>query len=54
MRNHVTDIPAAVSADALAHFRQLFTYETDCWDTHAALQNGEPGFVLLDVRGPAL
>jgi rhodanese-related sulfurtransferase len=53
MRKHVTDIPAAPPADALAHFQRQFSYETDCWDTHAALQDGAPGFVLLDVRGPA-
>lgn len=54
MRNNVTAVPAAASADALAHFERQFAYETDCWDTHDALQHGEPGFVLLDVRGPAL
>lgn len=54
MRNNVTAIPAAAAADALAHFQRQFAYETDCWDTHDALQKGEPGFVLLDVRSPAL
>ena len=54
MRNNVTAIPAAASADALAHFQRQFAYETDCWDTHDALQKGEPGFVLLDVRSPVL
>lgn len=48
----VTDIPAARSADALAHFSALLTYETDCWDVHAALAAGGGGFVVLDVRGP--
>ncbi|MEH6421158.1 rhodanese-like domain-containing protein [Pseudomonas sp. CGJS7] len=52
MRNAVTDIPAAEPAQALAHFQAQFAYETDCWDTHAALASGDPGFVLLDVRGP--
>lgn len=50
MRNAVTAIPAAAAAQALAHFERQFAYETDCWDTHAALQQSEPGFVLLDVR----
>ena len=54
MRNPVTDIPAAASADALAHFERQFAFETDCWDTHEAISAGKPGFVLLDVRGPAL
>jgi rhodanese-related sulfurtransferase len=52
--NAVTEIPAAASADALRHFEAEFTYETDCWDVHEALRSGAPGFVLLDVRGPAL
>ena len=54
MRNNVTAVPAAAAADALAHFQRQFAYETDCWDTHAALQESEPGFVLLDVRSPVL
>lgn len=48
----VTDVPAARPADALAHFRSLLAYETDCWDVHAALAAGDHGFVVLDVRGP--
>jgi len=54
MSNAVTNIPAAASTDVLRHFAAEFTYETDCWDVHEALRSGEPGFVLLDVRGPAL
>jgi rhodanese-related sulfurtransferase len=46
----VTDIPAADSARALAHFESLLQFETDCWDVHAALTRGDAGFVLLDVR----
>ncbi len=30
-----------------------FTFETDCWDVHDALERG-PDFVLLDVRSAAL
>jgi rhodanese-related sulfurtransferase len=52
MPNNVTSIPAAPSREALAHFERLFGFETDCWDVHDALSRGQPGFVLLDVRGP--
>ncbi len=52
MPNNVTSIAAAPSRDALAHFEQLFRFETDCWDVHDALSGGRPGFALLDVRGP--
>lgn len=51
MHNAVTATPAAAADDALAHFQRQFAYETDCWDTHEALQRPDPGFVLLDVRG---
>jgi rhodanese-related sulfurtransferase len=54
MPNAVTQIPAAPSEQAAAHFEVQFTFETDCWDTHDALSSGAPGFVLLDVRSPAL
>ncbi len=50
----VTDIPAAESRDALAHFEALLRYETDCWDVHLALSEKHPGFVVLDVRSPEL
>jgi rhodanese-related sulfurtransferase len=46
----VTDVPAAPSGEALAHFEKLLAFETDCWDVHAALAAGHPGFVVLDVR----
>lgn len=52
--NAVTEIAAASSQQALAHFEQSFEFETDCWDVHEALKSADPGFVLLDVRGPAL
>lgn len=48
----VTDVPAAPSAEALTHFEKLLAFETDCWDVHAALTAGHPGFVVLDVRSP--
>ncbi|WP_029012115.1 rhodanese-like domain-containing protein [Niveispirillum irakense] len=49
----VTEIPAAPSDQAAAHFTAQFTFETDCWDVQDALRSGAD-FVLLDVRGPAL
>jgi rhodanese-related sulfurtransferase len=51
-RSPVTDVPAALSAEVLKHFRQRLELETDCWDVHASLSTG--GFVLLDVRSPEL
>jgi rhodanese-related sulfurtransferase len=54
MPNAVTTVPAARPDIAVAHFEQEFSFETDCWDTHEALTSGAPGFVLLDVRGPAM
>jgi rhodanese-related sulfurtransferase len=53
MSNAVTVVPAAAPGLAIKHFESQFTFETDCWDTHEALKSGSPGFVLLDVRGPA-
>lgn len=52
--NAVTAIPAAASAAAVAHFQASLQFETDCADVSAALASGTPGFVLLDVRSPAL
>ena len=46
--------PAAAPQVALAHFERVLSLETDCWDVHAAVQAGEGGFVLLDVRSPEL
>jgi rhodanese-related sulfurtransferase len=54
MPNNVTQVPAAPSHLAQAHFEAEFTFETDCWDVHDAIASGDPGFVLLDVRSPAL
>ena len=51
-RNPVTEIPAADSAEAAAHFAALLRFETDCWDVYCALSNQQDGFVLLDVRSP--
>ncbi|HEY2049763.1 MAG TPA: rhodanese-like domain-containing protein [Caulobacteraceae bacterium] len=52
--NNVTQVPAASSEEAVAHFEQEFRFEADCWDVRSALQAGQPGFVLLDVRSPDL
>jgi len=52
--NAVMQIPAAFSDEAQAHFEQGFRFETDCWDVHEALKSNDPGFVLIDVRGPDL
>lgn len=51
MSSAVSRIPAAASADALAHFESLLAHETDCWDVHHAISNQRKDFVLLDVRG---
>lgn len=52
MSNNVSEVAAAASEDALAHFSRRLTFETDCWDVHDALTRGETDFVVLDVRGP--
>jgi rhodanese-related sulfurtransferase len=53
MTNAVTQVPAAGSAAAIAHFEAEFTFETDCWDVHDAMQSAAAGFVLVDVRSHA-
>jgi rhodanese-related sulfurtransferase len=50
----VSAIPAAPSDEALGHFEARLTFETDCWDVHDSMARGVAGFVLLDVRSPAL
>ena len=54
MPNAVTLVPAAPSAIAVQHFESELMFETDCWDTHDAIRSADPGFVLLDVRSPAM
>lgn len=49
--SYVSEIAAAPAAAALAHFEAQLRFETDCWDVHHALANGQQDFVLLDVRG---
>jgi rhodanese-related sulfurtransferase len=53
MMNAVTQVPAAPSAAAIAHFEAEFTFETDCWDVNDATRSGATGFVLIDVRSHA-
>jgi rhodanese-related sulfurtransferase len=52
--NPVTEVPAASSAVARAHFEALLSLETDCWDVHEAMAQPSCGFVALDVRSPEL
>ena len=49
--SHVSATPAAASPEAAAHFAGLLAFETDCWDVHASMAEGDHDFVLLDVRG---
>ncbi|WP_412748588.1 rhodanese-like domain-containing protein [Krasilnikovia sp. M28-CT-15] len=37
---------------AAALFAERLATQTDASDVHAALTSGEPGFVLIDARGP--
>ncbi len=53
MRSSVTAVPAASPADAAAHFAARLAFETDAADVAAALESGEPDFVLVDVRSRA-
>lgn len=48
--NAVLEVAAANSADALQRFASSLQFETDCWDVHEAFAQGDPGFVLFDVR----
>jgi rhodanese-related sulfurtransferase len=48
------DFDFADPKEAFLHYESLLRFETDCWDVHAALRNGNAPFVLLDVRSPQL
>jgi rhodanese-related sulfurtransferase len=50
--NLVAEFAPAPSEEAVRHFQRLLAFETDCYDVHHALARQDPGFVLLDVRGP--
>jgi len=54
MSSVVSRPKAASSERALAHFKALLEFETDCWDVHHAISNNRKDFVLLDVRGEEL
>lgn len=54
MKSEVTIVPPANSLIALKHFEESLSFETDCWDVHAAISSGKSDFVLLDVRSPEL
>ena len=47
----VSEIPAAASDVAAAHFAARLALETDCSDVAAAMQAGDVDFVLLHVVG---
>ena len=51
MPSIVTEVAAAPSDDALAHFEDSLRFETDCWDVHSVMVSPQQDFVLLDVRG---
>jgi len=48
----VTDIQAAPSDLAEAHYVSRMQFEADCWDVHHSMATKDMDFVLLDVRGP--
>jgi len=52
--SRVNEVEAAHPSDVLRHFEWLLTFETDCWDVHEAMKDGNHDFVLLDVRSPQL
>ncbi|USQ96427.1 rhodanese-like domain-containing protein [Caulobacter sp. RL271] len=47
----VSEIPAAASEVAVAHFAARLSLETDCADVAAAMKAGQVDFVLLHVVG---
>ena len=49
--SYVTDFPPVSPEIAANHFLNRLSVETDCADVAAALQAGEPDFVLLHVVG---
>lgn len=52
-KNPVTAVPAAPADVAYTHFHQELMFETDCADVQEAMGTADPGFVLVDARGPA-
>lgn len=49
----VVRTPAVEPDAATAFFAARMAYQTDVSDVHSALQSDQPGFVLVDTRGPA-
>ncbi|CDM58809.1 MULTISPECIES: rhodanese-like domain-containing protein [Rhizobium] len=54
MPSFVAETPALSPEATAAYYARKLAFETDCWDVHASLSAGNSGFVLLDVRSPAL
>lgn len=52
--NRVTETPFADCADVERRYAKRLAFETDCSDVLMAMKDGNPGFVLLDVRSPDL
>ncbi|GIG86084.1 rhodanese-like domain-containing protein [Plantactinospora endophytica] len=48
--NPVLAVPPAAPEQAAAWFAAKLAVQTDVSDVHAALDTGDPGFVLLDTR----
>src|SRR5262245_18751968 len=53
MSTHVTETPAASSALAVKHFKDMVAFETDCSDVHESLKYTTQDFIVVDVRGPS-
>ncbi|MEO3988719.1 rhodanese-like domain-containing protein [Pseudocitrobacter cyperus] len=49
--SYVSEFAVASSEEALRHFRQRLSMETDCADVHAAQRQQDVDFVLLHVVG---
>jgi rhodanese-related sulfurtransferase len=47
----VVRVPPGDPASAVEFFAARLAFQTDVSDVHAALEGGEPGFVLVDTRG---
>jgi len=54
MASLVTESPAATPEVVVEHYTRRLAFETDCYDVHESLRDGQQDFVLLDVRVPAL
>ncbi|MFH8370153.1 rhodanese-like domain-containing protein [Streptomyces sp. NPDC018031] len=48
--SRVLSVPPAAPAEAAAYFASRLAFHTDVSDVHAALEAGEPGFVVVDSR----